>query len=213
MTTATQTPYPIPSGIACAEQEIKRSRFIAHIGHAPNSESAMAFIQHIRDTYPDARHHCWAFIAGDPTTTMERGMSDDGEPHGTAGKPMINLLQHQGIGEIVAVVTRYFGGIKLGTGGLVRAYSSTLAMALKNVTLIQKVALVQMCVLIPFDREHIVRHILEKWEVESIEVSYSNDVTLTFLTPSKDEDDLRSEIINTTRGAAVIESKNVVDVE
>ena len=124
--------YPIPARTHRVEQEIQRSRFITTVAHAPTIEAARAFIDSIREEFPDATHNCWAFAAGPPGDTAAIGMSDDGEPHGTAGRPMLTALLHGGVGEIAAVVTRYFGGTKLGTGGLVRAYTSSVQQALES---------------------------------------------------------------------------------
>ncbi|MCG7536186.1 YigZ family protein [Pseudoalteromonas sp. OOF1S-7] len=122
--------YAIPSSSISHHEEIKKSTFIVHIAHTPTIADAKAFIRAINEQYPDARHNCWAHIAGAPGGSHVLGFSDDGEPNGTAGKPMLNVLLGSGLGEITAVTTRYFGGIKLGTGGLVRAYGGTLNNAL-----------------------------------------------------------------------------------
>ncbi|MFY8274621.1 YigZ family protein [Pseudoalteromonas sp. SSDWG2] len=122
--------YAFPAHPLSYEEEIKKSTFIVHIAHTPDVDSAKAFISEINRQYPDARHNCWAYVAGAPGGSHVYGFSDDGEPNGTAGKPMLNVLQGSGLGEICAVTTRYFGGIKLGTGGLVRAYGGTLNNAL-----------------------------------------------------------------------------------
>ena len=113
------------------EDSIRRSRFIVSLAHAPDIETARAFIETIRREFPDATHNCWAFAAGPPGNTARVGYSDDGEPHGTAGRPMLTVLLHGGVGEVCAVVTRYFGGVKLGTGGLVRAYQGTVRLGLE----------------------------------------------------------------------------------
>ncbi|CAH9059935.1 IMPACT family member YigZ [Pseudoalteromonas holothuriae] len=122
--------YQIPAASVSYHEEIKKSTFIVHLAHTPNIEDAKAFIKHVNDQYPDARHNCWAHVAGQPGGSHVYGFSDDGEPNGTAGKPMLNVLVGSGLGEVTAVTTRYFGGIKLGTGGLVRAYGGTLNNAL-----------------------------------------------------------------------------------
>ncbi|NOU51382.1 YigZ family protein [Pseudoalteromonas sp. JBTF-M23] len=122
--------YHIPSTALSYHEEIKKSTFIVHLAHTPSIEDAKAFIKQINEQYPDARHNCWAHVAGQPGGSHVYGFSDDGEPNGTAGKPMLNVLIGSGLGEITAVTTRYFGGIKLGTGGLVRAYGGTLNNAL-----------------------------------------------------------------------------------
>lgn len=119
---------------------VQRSRFLTTIAPAPTAEAAHAFVQRVRDEFPEATHHCWAFVAGPPGSTAQVGMSDAGEPHGTAGRPMLTVLLHCGVGEIVAVSTRWFGGTKLGTGGLARAYAGGVSHALANLPLDRRVA-------------------------------------------------------------------------
>jgi len=113
--------YKTPSKKQRFELEIKRSRFITTVEKVSEKQHALRFITEQQKEMPDANHHCWAMIAGQPDDIYQHDQSDDGEPKGTAGKPMLNVLSHSGFGNIVVVVTRYFGGIKLGTGGLVRA--------------------------------------------------------------------------------------------
>lgn len=122
-----------PGEVFRVEQAIKRSRFIASVGHTPGVEEAKVFIEQIKTEFEDARHNCWAYCAGVAGSTDRIGASDDGEPHGTAGRPMLTAVTHSGIGEVTVVVTRYFGGILLGTGGLVKAYQSSVKMALEAV--------------------------------------------------------------------------------
>ena len=114
------------------ETEVKRSRFITTVSRTTDRLGAKAFVTTIRKEFPDANHHCWAMVAGRPDDVYQQDQSDDGEPKGTAGKPMLNVLQHANMGNIVVVVTRYFGGIKLGTGGLTRAYSQSVSEALRQ---------------------------------------------------------------------------------
>src|SRR5699024_5126717 len=106
--------------------------------HAENRECARQFIIDIKKQHPQARHHCWAYIAGAPDDSSVMGFSDDGEPAGTAGKPILAKLQGSQLGEIIAVVVRYYGGILLGTGGLVRAYSHGVQQALSQLTVQQR---------------------------------------------------------------------------
>lgn len=117
------------------ELVIKKSRFIASVGHTKGVDEAEAFLNKIRREFPDARHNCHAFNAGRGNETAFIGCSDDGEPKGTAGRPMLNVLVHSGVGEITLVVTRYFGGILLGTGGLVRAYQDSVKEVLDKLPL------------------------------------------------------------------------------
>lgn len=114
--------YRVPAGQASAEIEVKRSRFIAYAQHSKGTAAAKRFIQELKDKYPDARHHCHAFIGGAPNNSNLYGFSDDGEPSGSAGMPIFTHLKHSALGEVTLVVVRYFGGTKLGTGGLARAY-------------------------------------------------------------------------------------------
>jgi uncharacterized YigZ family protein len=112
--------------------EIKRSEFICQAAPTCGVAAANAFIEQVRRQYSDARHHCWCYVAGPPDDYNQWNCSDDGEPRGTAGKPMLNVLMHSGLGEVTVVVTRYFGGIKLGAGGLVRAYSQAVQQCLEQ---------------------------------------------------------------------------------
>ncbi|WP_272896450.1 YigZ family protein [Actinobacillus seminis] len=109
---------------------MKKSRFMTYLRHTQGLSQAKAFWEQVRALHPQARHHCWAAVAERPTNSQALGFSDDGEPAGTAGKPMLNALLGSGIGEISAVVVRYYGGILLGTGGLVRAYGNGVQQAL-----------------------------------------------------------------------------------
>lgn len=131
-------PYPILSETLVFEEEIKKSRFITYLAHAEGKDNALAYLQEIKNQHKAARHHCWAYIANAPKNSMKMGCSDDGEPKGTAGKPMLAVLQGLAVGEVVAVVVRYSGGIKLGTGGLVRAYSNGIQQLGKVMPLTEK---------------------------------------------------------------------------
>ncbi|MBF0752328.1 MULTISPECIES: YigZ family protein [unclassified Pasteurella] len=123
--------YLIPKSAVIFEEEIKKSRFITYLQHTEGLAEARTFWAKIKQAHPHARHHCWATVAGNPEDSLQFGFSDDGEPAGTAGKPMLSALQGSGVGEVSVVVVRYFGGILLGTGGLVRAYNSGVQQALK----------------------------------------------------------------------------------
>lgn len=126
--------YPVPrQAQTLVEETIKKSRFITYIVHTAGIEAAKNVVQAIRAQHPTARHHCWAFVAGAPNDSQQLGFSDDGEPSGTAGKPMLAQLMGSGLGEVTAVVVRYYGGVMLGTGGLVKAYGGGVQSALKQV--------------------------------------------------------------------------------
>ncbi|MGO3344971.1 MAG: YigZ family protein [Marinomonas sp.] len=124
--------YLSPTHTQRFDLEIKNSQFITTVSRTKGRDAAKAFIGEMRNRYPDANHNCWTFVAGAPNNVHLWDQSDDGEPKGTAGKPMMNVLQHSNCGETTVVVTRYFGGIKLGAGGLVRAYSQAVQEALSQ---------------------------------------------------------------------------------
>jgi uncharacterized YigZ family protein len=194
--------YQVPAAEICVEQDIKRSRFISSIGRAQDKTQAAAFIEKVRSTYPDANHHCWAYVAGNPHNTLHVGMSDDGEPQGTAGKPMLSILQHCKIGEIVAVVTRYFGGTKLGTGGLVRAYSSSVQLALQQLPLTDFEVLTTAKITLPYPAEDRIRRHLAKASVTITDVIYKDQVEMTVVFPAGIEMELKQQIGDQSQGQA-----------
>ncbi|WP_136247387.1 IMPACT family protein [Halomonas borealis] len=128
--------YSVPDLAAgdwhASELEVEKSRFIAWVCHAPDAAAFEALLAAARRLHPNASHHCSAFIAGPPGEQLAIGFSDDGEPGGTAGRPMYQVLEGAGLGHIGCVVTRHFGGTKLGTGGLARAYGQAVSEALAN---------------------------------------------------------------------------------
>lgn len=192
--------YQIPADTVQTELEIKKSKFIAYIAHASSPEKAHQFIDSIRQQYPDARHVCWAYIAGEPNNTTQLSCSDDGEPSGTAGKPMLNVLQHSNVGEIVAVVVRYFGGIKLGTGGLVRAYSGAVNEALKIVATKERVALLSVTFTTPYPLEDWLRRTLEAHDVIIKQADYGEELILKCDCPEDQWEALSLTISNGGRG-------------
>lgn len=133
----------IPAEPVTVSEEIKKSRFITLLAHTDGLAACKAFLEQARVDYPDARHYCWAWVAGPPDNSQLLGFSDDGEPAGTAGKPILAQLLGSQVGEITAVVIRYYGGIKLGTGGLVKAYGGGVQQALAQLPKVRKVALTE----------------------------------------------------------------------
>lgn len=168
--------YPIPKQQLCVSQEIKRSRFITYITHTPSVVESDEFLKEIRQQYADARHHCWARIVGAPDDSMSYGFSDDGEPSGTAGKPMLQQLLGSGIGELTTVVVRYFGGIKLGTGGLVRAYGSSVQQGLNELETALRIAMESFSVAVPFDLIGVLEHLIKQHNAVIESRDYANSV-------------------------------------
>lgn len=172
------SPYLIPTTPVIVEQKVKRSVFICYLQHSPTREAAMSFIDKIRLKHNDANHNCWAFVAGAPNDPSNWGMNDDGEPKGCAGKPMFNVLHHSNIGEICAVVSRYFGGIKLGTGGMARAYSAAVQGGLEELQTTHKKHYEQVTLLLDYNMIKDVEHILQAHEAIITDQVFAEQVTL-----------------------------------
>ena len=194
-----------PGEVFRVEQTIKRSRFIASVGHTPGVEEAKAFIEQIKAEFVDARHNCWAYCAGAAGSTDRIGASDDGEPHGTAGRPMLTAVTHSGIGEVTVVVTRYFGGILLGTGGLVKAYQSSVKMALEGVPTRVRTKTKR----IKFSVEHrFVNQVLRKIEAVNgriLEKNFDMGADFDVEIPEDLAETFAKELEELTRGALLIE--------
>ena len=158
--------YLIPAQTLRSTEEIKRSRFITTVGHAPTVEAAREFVAQISQEFSDASHSCWAYVVGPPGTTSQIGMSDAGEPHGTAGRPMLMVLSHSGIGDICAVVTRYFGGKLLGKGGLVKAYSGGVQAAISHLPTKEKVSRLLIAVVFDYASITPIKRVFPDYEIE-----------------------------------------------
>ena len=177
-----------------ARLEIKKSEFIAYAYPVNSREQAMFHVEQLREKYPDARHWCWAYIIGDPDNTTSAGFDDDGEPSGTAGRPILGVLQHKSIGNIIIIVVRYFGGIKLGAGGLTRAYASSAQAAVDQMILQPYVPMTQVQILADFATEAQCRYVVESLEGTIEDVAYSKQVTLTVTIAEVDIETLKTEL-------------------
>ena len=196
--------YRIPATRYRTEEKVRRSRFIATVAHASTEEDARAFVSIIKSEFPDAAHNCWAYVAGPPGDTARVGMSDDGELHGTAGRPILSVLLHSDIGEIVAVVTRYFGGIELGPGGLVRAYSSSVKNALAGLSVKEKRDVISLTIVLDYSRITAVRRMIESFNSEITEENYGADVSFKIELPKNNKDRFIRAITDLTRGEILI---------
>ena len=177
-----------------AHLEIKKSDFIAYAYPVHSREQAMFHVEQLRVQYADARHYCWAYIIGDPDNTTSAGFDDDGEPSGTAGRPILNVLQHKSIGNVIIIVVRYFGGIKLGAGGLTRAYAGSAQAAVDQMTLSPYVAMAQVQILAEFATEAQCRYVVESLNGRIDEVTYSKQVTLTVTLAEADIETLKERL-------------------
>ena len=174
--------------------EIKKSEFIAYAYPVTSREQAMFHVEQLREQYADARHFCWAYIIGDPDNTTSAGFDDDGEPSGTAGRPILNVLQHKSIGNVIIIVVRYFGGIKLGAGGLTRAYAGSAQAAVDEMILNPYVPMTQIQILAEFATEAQCRYMIESLGGHIDDVSYSKQVTLTATLAEADVENLKARL-------------------
>ncbi|WP_457857873.1 YigZ family protein [Psychrobacter pulmonis] len=174
--------------------DIKKSEFIAYAYPVTSREQAMFHVEQLRVKYADARHHCWAYIIGDPDNTTSAGFDDDGEPNGTAGRPILNVLQHKSIGNVIIIVVRYFGGIKLGAGGLTRAYAGSAQAAVDEMVLLPYVPMAQVQIIAEFATEAQCRYVVEDLGGHIDDVTYSKQVTLTVTLAEADIDHLKERL-------------------
>lgn len=197
--------YLVPKSAVVFEEEIKKSRFITYLQHTEGLEDARAFWAKIKQEHPNAWHHCWAAVAGKPTDSLQLGFSDDGEPAGTAGKPMLTALQGSQLGEISAVVVRYYGGILLGTGGLVRAYSNGVQQALKLIESEIKVERAPFKLDCDYGQLNLVQQLCEKYQVEILSQDFQVNIHLILGISEKTVDVFSSELTEKSAGRLVIQ--------
>jgi uncharacterized YigZ family protein len=193
------SPYPIPASTIRIENEVVNSRFIATVGRADTVEAAKSFIQSIRAEMPDATHHVYAFKVGYGGSITE-GMTDDGEPSGTAGPPVLAVLRGANIGNIVIVVTRYFGGTKLGTGGLVRAYGGAAKDALAALPLEMKIEKRYMGMSAPYTFYERLKMLVTEHHGQIDAEEFTSDVTLYVYLPVDQIDSFTADVRNLTAG-------------
>jgi len=194
--------YPVPAATHRVEQEVSRSRFFTTIGRASTVEEAQAFIRAVAEEFRDATHNCWAYVVGPPGDTSRIGMSDAGEPHGTAGRPMLNALLHAPVGDVAAVVTRYYGGTKLGTGGLVRAYSGGVQAALATLPVTERIEYVHLAVVVDYARISAVQQLCADFEAEILGQTFTEQVRIDLRLPQGNAGRFRAAVLDATRGRA-----------
>ena len=194
--------YRVAAREARFEQEIKRSRFIGIGCRVSSPEEAAAALAERRREFPDATHHCSAYLLGDPRNSSNMRADDDGEPAGTAGKPMLNVLQHKNVGDVLLVVVRYFGGIKLGAGGLVRAYSSTASGTMDALEWIDAVDECYAMLALDYPDEPPIRRVLEELGVTVLESQYGERVELSLRLPKDRWGEISKSLLERTSGRA-----------
>ena len=182
----------------------KKSRFIANTRPVESEEEALAFVEEMRKQYWDARHNCWAYVIGD--RGEKKRCSDDGEPSQTAGKPMLDVLTGSGVTNICVVVTRYFGGILLGTGGLVRAYSGAAKAGLEGSVIVEKKLAEKIQVVTDYNGLGNIQYIAAERGITTLDTQYTDKVVMTFLVPVAEAAAFSAALTEGTNGRAGIET-------
>jgi len=182
----------VPAGPARAETEVKKSRFIAHADNATTRAAALAVVGRVRREFPDARHCCWAYLTGDPERTASAAADDDGEPSGTAGQPILGVIRHKGIGDVVVVVVRYFGGVKLGAGGLTRAYAGATETVMAGLPLVRHHPRSRVRLAMGFADEQALRHWAGHHAATLEVVDYGDGVGMVLMVADADLEALQS---------------------
>lgn len=194
------TEYYIPTASSETEFVEKRSRFIGHVWRVESEEEARARIEETRKKHYDARHNCWCYIIKDGPVRY----SDDGEPQGTAGQPMLNVFQREGVVNVCCVVTRYFGGILLGAGGLVRAYTQSAKDALDaaGISVVRRwVAMEVPCTYAQFEA---MRREVSAFDGVVEGVDYGSDVVLSALLPEERAEEFAAHVLDATAGTVEV---------
>ena len=187
----------------CGEIVEKKSRFIATVRPVKTEEEASAFIEEMKKKYWDARHNCSAYILGERQEQMR--CSDDGEPSQTAGKPMMDVLDGAGLTNTAVVVTRYFGGTLLGTGGLVRAYSAAVQEGLKNSRIITKYWGTELLVGTDYNGIGKLQYLFGQRQIPILDAEYTDQVQFTVLVPVSRVQEIRKAVTEATSGQASME--------
>lgn len=189
----------VPAHAVRSEIRASNSRFIASLAPATSVTEARAYIASVRTEMPDATHHVYAYVIGHGATTT-LGMSDDGEPSGTAGRPALAVLHGSGMGDVVVVVTRYFGGTLLGTGGLVHAYGDAVRAVIAETPRIEKIARQQCVLVMSYAQYEGVKRTLAQYDHRIDDEQFAGDVTMTVTLRVADVDTVRTVLIEQTAG-------------
>lgn len=194
--------YPIPGDEMTIEMRVSNSRFIASAARADTVDDAKAFIRRIRQDHHKATHNVHAFVVGYGSSVTE-GCNDDGEPSGTAGRPVLAVLRGSGLGDTVVVVTRYFGGTKLGTGGLVRAYSEAARAVLEQIPRIEKTERRELQFSVPYNRYEQVKRLIEEHDGTVTREEFAVDVSLCVNLAAEEVEPFVEAVSELTGGLAV----------
>ena len=184
--------YLSATGETTREIVIQRSRFICTLKRIDGFDDALSFVKNVKKKYSDATHNCYAFISNAQGT--EQRFSDDGEPHGTAGQPMLEVLKKKGIFMTAAVVTRYFGGVKLGAGGLVSAYTRAVAETVENAKIVKNVVGVSLEIKCEYEMYNALLQALKDKVFATLSTDFADNVKMTIAVPKEDADNIEKDI-------------------
>ena len=193
------------------QEEIKKSRFICHIKRVTTEDEARNFIQAVKKEHYKATHNCSAFILGE-RSEMKRS-SDDGEPSGTAGVPMLGVLENHQLTNVCAVVTRYFGGIKLGAGGLIRAYSSNVALAIKEIGIVHIKEQLGLRLTLSYSQYQELPNFLKAKQLQEQDTAFTDQVQTTIFVDKDDKDSVIESLIELFNGKIDIVEQGLRKVE
>ena len=193
------------------QEEIKKSRFICHAKRVYNEEEARDFISAIKKEHYKATHNCSAFIVGERSEIKRT--SDDGEPSGTAGIPMLGVLENHNLTNVCVVVTRYFGGIKLGAGGLIRAYAGSVALAVKEIGIIEikEQAGIQIHMTYAQYQEYV--NFLKEHNLIELETNFTDQVDTILFIDKEKKDGIKADLIEFFNGKVTLTDKGLREVE
>lgn len=188
----------IPTKVLSEEIEIKKSRFIGYGFPISSPEDAREKLKELKIKYPDSRHVCYAFVWGTNSTHM--GMGDDGEPNGTAGRPMLEVVKGSGYENVLVAVVRYFGGIKLGTGGLVKAYTEITQLVIKNIEVEEYIEKEHFELLVPYPMYERIKKIVSEYKCSLIKEDFQTDIVMELEIPKDSVKDIRRDIADLSKG-------------
>lgn len=192
--------YLVASAAVDEETIVNRSRFICYLSPCTSTEEARALVKIQQANHPQASHHCYAYLSAAPDDSQHYGFSDDGEPSGTAGKPMLSMLQGGNVGEVCAVVVRYFGGTKLGTGGLQRAYGASVRNALAKLPTTIKIPMVDKRLACQYTQVNDVQHLLELFGGSIKSQDYGQQVVFILSLPLEQVDNFAAQLQTMSAG-------------
>ena len=193
------------------QEEIKKSRFICHVKRVYSEEEARDFITAIKKEHYKATHNCSAFIIGERSEIKRT--SDDGEPSGTAGVPMLGVLENHNLTNVCVVVTRYFGGIKLGAGGLIRAYAGSVALAVKEIGIIETKEQAGIAIQMSYAQYQEYSNFLKEHDLMELETNFTDQVDTMIYVDKEEKDNIKAALVEFFNGKVTLTDQGLREVE